>query len=89
MGDYIAAEGPAWLWIASVFALMAFGALTFALGCGAYKWATRKRTEELIRTDMIRAIGAHHERIEALERELERVIDGMPPDARPTIQSAV
>ena len=88
MTDYLAAEGPAWLWILAVFALMAFGALTFALGWAALKWATRKRTDELIRTDMVREIAAHRERIEGLEHELCRVIDGMPADTRPTIESA-
>jgi len=85
--DYIAIEGPAWLWIGCVFALMAAGGMASALLWLVMKRATQKRTDTLIRTDMIREIGAHHERIEELERELGRVIEGMPPDARPTVKS--
>ena len=85
--DYIAIESPVWLWILAVFALMAFGGMASALLWLVLKRTTQKRTDTLIRTDMIREIGAHHERIEALERELARVIEGMPPDARPTVKS--
>lgn len=85
--DYIAIESPAWLWILAVFALMAFGGMASALLWLVLKRATLKKTDALIRTEMVKEVGAHHERIEALERELARVIDGMPPDARPTQKS--
>ena len=87
VGDYIAAEGPAWVWIAAVLGLLLFGVVMGVLGWVALKWATRQRSDKLIRTDMILEIGAHHERIEALEWKLERAIKGMPADARPTAKS--
>ena len=85
--DYIAIESPAWLWILAVFALMVSGGMASALLWLVLKRATLKKTDALIRTEIVKEVGAHHERIEELERELARVIDGMPPDARPTVKS--
>ena len=68
MGDYVAFEGPAWLWILACFLLFTPGLVIGALACHVLGVASRKE---------IRALG---ERIRKLEAPEPFPVRYEPPD---------
>ena len=85
--DYIAAEGPAWIWIATVLGLLLFGVVMGVLGWVALKWATARRGSTLVERDLVLRMAAAEERAEVLESRLARINGNLDPDKRYTAES--
>lgn len=87
VGDYIAAEGPAWIWIATVLGLILFGVAMGVLAWNALKWATARRGSTLVERDLVLRMAAAEERAEVLESRLARINGNLDPDKRYTAES--
>ena len=85
--DYIAAEGPAWIWIAVVLGLLLFGVAMGVLAWNALKWATARRGSTLVERDLVLRMAAAEERAEVLESRLARINGNLDPDKRYTVES--
>jgi hypothetical protein len=87
MSDYVAAEGPAYLWILAVLGLMLVGAIVMAFAWLALKWSTSRRGERLVERDLVLRMAVAEERAEVLENRLAKINSSLDPDKRYTLTS--